>query len=409
VALGHPRRVAMISLHTSPLATPGVGDAGGLNVYVAELSRRLGERGLKVDVFTRADGDGPEVVEVNEHTRVINLQVGPREPVVKEALPGLVAEFADRLEPRIERYDLVHSHYWLSGVAGVELQRRHGIPLVHTMHTMARVKNAALGAAQQAEPDVRDQGEAEIVAAADGLTANTSDEATELIELYGARPEQITVVPPGVDLHTFHPCDQPKSRAQLGVPLRAQVILFVGRVQPLKAPDVLIKAVAELVRAEPARRERLQLIIIGSPSGPESDWARTLPVLAAELGVADLVDFRPHSARSELFRWYCASDLVGVPSYNESFGLVALEAQACARPVVATDVGGLRHAVDDGQTGLLVADHGPEDWAKAMAAVLDDPDEALRLGINAAIHASAFSWDNTAAATLGAYHHALAP
>jgi D-inositol-3-phosphate glycosyltransferase len=399
----------MISLHTSPLATPGVGDAGGLNVYVAELSRRLGERGLKVDVFTRADGDDPEVVEVNEHTRVINLAVGPREPVVKEALPDLVGEFAARLEPRIEQYDLVHSHYWLSGVAGVELGRRHGMPLVHTMHTMARVKNAALGGAQQAEPDVRDRGEAAIVAAADGLTANTRDEATELIELYGARPEQITVVPPGVDLHTFHPCDQPRSRAQLGVPLRAQVILFVGRVQPLKAPDVLIKSLAELIRADPARGERLQLIIIGSPSGPESEWARTLPVLANELGVGELVDFRPHSARSELFRWYCASDLVGVPSYNESFGLVALEAQACARPVVATDVGGLRHAVDDGQTGLLVSGHGPQDWAKAMAAVLDDPDEALRLGINAAIHASAFSWDNTAAATLGAYHHALAP
>ena len=185
------------------------------------------------------------------------------------------------------------------------------------------------------------------------------------------------------------------------------MILFVGRVQPLKAPDVLIKSLAELIRAEPGRRDRLQLIIIGSPSGPESHWARTLPALAAELGVADLVDFRPHSARSELFRWYCASDLVGVPSYNESFGLVALEAQACARPVVATDVGGLRHAVDDGQTGVLVSGHGPEDWAKAMAAVLDDADEALRLGINAAIHASAFSWDNTAAATLGAYHSAL--
>jgi len=277
------------------------------------------------------------------------------------------------------------------------------------MHTMARVKNAALGAAQQAEPDVRDRGEAEIVTVADGLTANTRDEATELIEFYAARPSQITIVPPGVDLHTFHPCDQPKSRAQLGVPLRAQVILFVGRVQPLKAPDVLIKSLAELIRTEPARRDRLQLIIIGSPSGPESDWARTLPVLAAELGVADLVDFRPHSARSELFRWYCASDLVGVPSHNESFGLVALEAQACARPVVATDVGGLRHAVDDGQTGVLVSGHDPQDWAKAMATVLDDADEALRLGINAAIHASAFSWDNTAAATLGAYHHALAP
>ncbi|HET9648577.1 MAG TPA: D-inositol-3-phosphate glycosyltransferase [Microlunatus sp.] len=409
MALSHPRRVAMISLHTSPLATPGVGDAGGLNVYVAELSRRLGERGLKVDVYTRAETDGPEVVEINEHTRVVHLRVGPTEPVAKEVLPDLVEEFAGRMGPMIGGYDLVHSHYWLSGLAGLALKQRHGIPLVHTMHTMARVKNAALHGDQQAEPDVRDRGEAAIVAAADALTANTRDEATELIELYGADREQIVVVPPGVDLHTFHPCDQPRSRAQLGVRQNAQVILFVGRVQPLKAPDVLIRAVADLVRTDPARRERLQLIIIGSPSGPEAGWSRSLPTLAAELGVDDLVDFRPHSVRSELFRWYCASDLVGVPSHNESFGLVALEAQACARPVVATDVGGLRHAVDDGQTGVLVAGHAPEDWAKAIASVLDDPAEALRLGINAAIHASSFSWDNTAAATLGAYHHALGP
>src|SRR5689334_12590258 len=162
----------MISLHTSPLATPGVGDAGGLNVYVAELARRLGERGLKVDVFTRAEDDTPDVVEINEHTRVINLEVGPREQVAKENLPRLVGEFAARLDPFIERYDLVHTHYWLSGVAGIELKHRHGVPLVHTMHTMARVKNAALRAAQQAEPDIRDRGEAEVVAKADGLTAN---------------------------------------------------------------------------------------------------------------------------------------------------------------------------------------------------------------------------------------------
>jgi D-inositol-3-phosphate glycosyltransferase len=409
VELGYPRRVAMISLHTSPLATPGVGDAGGLNVYVAELSRRLGERGIKVDVFTRADSDGPDVVEVNEHTRVISLQVGPREPVAKELLPGMVEEFATRLGDVADRYDLVHSHYWLSGAAGLQLKRGNGLPLVHTMHTMARVKNSVLRVDQHAEPDVRDQGEADIVTSADGLTANTRDEATELIDLYGARAEQITVVPPGVDLHTFHPCDQRKSRALLGVPPNARVILFVGRVQPLKAPDVLIKALAELAHAEPGRRDQLRLIIIGSPSGPEAGWARTLPPLAERLGIGDLVDFRPHSARSELFRWYCASDLVGVPSHNESFGLVALEAQACARPVVATDVSGLRHAVDDGQTGILVAGHAAQDWAKAISTVLDDPDEALRLGINAAIHASAFSWDNTAAATLGAYHHAVAP
>ena len=407
-SVAYPHRVAMISLHTSPLATPGVGDAGGLNVYVAEVARRLGERGLKVDVFTRTESSPtPDIVELNEHVRVINLKAGPPEPVAKESLPGLVHAFGSQLDAAMPGYDLIHSHYWLSGMAGVQLRARHGIPLVHTMHTMARVKNAARANEHLVEPDDRERGEATIVAAADALTANTSDEAAELQQHYGARAEQIVIVPPGVDLHTFHPCDQPKSRAQFGVAQDAQVILFVGRIQPLKAPDTLIRAVAELARRDPRRRGRLRLIIIGSPSGPDAAWSLTLPPLATELGVADLVEFRPHSERGELFRWYCASDVVGVPSFNESFGLVALEAQACGRPVVATDVGGLRHAVSDQQTGLLVAGHETEGWADALAAVLDQPDEMVRLGANAAAHASRFSWDNTAAATLRAYALAL--
>ncbi len=394
----------MITMHTSPLATPGVGDAGGLNVYVYEVARRLGERGIRVDVFSRAEDDSSDVVDINEHTRVITLEAGPRAPVSKETLPQLVDPFTSRLDDRLASgYDLIHSHYWLSGLVGVELAARHRIPLVHTMHTMARVKNATLSRHQQTEPDVRERGEAAIVHAADRLTANTTDESAELEHHYDASPTKITIVPPGVDLHTFHPCDQPKSRAQLGVPQDAHVILFVGRIQPLKAPDVLIKAVAELARREPGRRAKLRLIIIGSPSGPDSGWSHTLAPLAASLGVTDLVDFRPHSERAELFRWYCASDLVGVPSYNESFGLVALEAQACGRPVIATDVGGLRHAVQDQQTGILVAGHRPERWADALAAVIDQPDELVRMGANAAAHASTFSWDNTAAATLRAY------
>ena len=350
----------------------------------------------------------PAIVELNEHTRVINLHGRPGEPVAKESLLGLIGDFGSQLDSAMPGYDLIHTHYWLSGLAGVRLRSRHDIPLVHTMHTMARVKNAARGADQPVEPDDRERGEAAIVAAADALTANTIDEAAELRRHYGARPEQIVIVPPGVDLHTFHPCDQPKSRAQFGVAQDAQVILFVGRIQPLKAPDTLIRAVAELARREPRRHDRLRLIIIGSPSGPDAAWSLTLPTLAAQLGVGDLVEFRPHSERGELFRWYCASDVVGVPSYNESFGLVALEAQACGRPVVATDVGGLRQTVSDQQTGLLVTGHEPEAWADALAAVLDHPDEMVRMGANSAAHASRFSWDNTAAATLRAYAQALA-
>jgi D-inositol-3-phosphate glycosyltransferase len=402
----YPQRIAMVSLHTSPLATPGVGDAGGLNVYVDEVARRLGERGIAVDVFTRAEDDGPEVVEVNEHTRVVHVEAGPRRPVAKEELPALLPAFTAALDARLDTHDLLHSHYWLSGRVALALARQHGLPLVHTMHTMARVKNDALGGGQTGEPDVRERGEAEVVAGADVLTANTTEEAQELQRHYAADPNRIAVVPPGVDLHTFHACNQPASRTQLGVDPDRQVVLFVGRIQPLKAPDVAIRAVAELVRRDPARRQRLRLIIVGSPSGPQSGWAQTLAPLARALGVAELVELRPHSPRTELFRWYCASDVVAVPSYNESFGLVALEAQACGRPVVATDVGGLRHAVRDGQTGLLVHGHDAGHWADALAALLDDPEERARMGANAAGHASRFSWDNTAAAMLEAYHTA---
>jgi D-inositol-3-phosphate glycosyltransferase len=404
----YPQRVAVISMHTSPLATPGLGDAGGLNVYVAELARRLGERGLKVDVFTRRDTpEAPDVVDVHEHTRVIHLKAGPAEYVAKEALPSLTDEFSAQLAARLDQHDLIHSHYWLSGQVGLRLKRRCGLPLVHTMHTMARVKNSNLGVGQPVEPDVRLRGEAAIVQGADVLTANTSDEAAELRANYGARAAQIMIVPPGVDLHTFHPCDQPKSRAQFGVAQDIQVILFVGRIQPLKAPDVLIKAVAELARRDPARRDRLQLIIIGGPSGSNGEWSQTLGPLAIDHGIENMVDFRPHSVRSELFRWYCVSDVVAVPSYNESFGLVALEAQACGRPVVATDVGGLRHTVRDHYSGLLVRGHNERAWADALAAILDDHDEMIRMGANAAAHAATFSWDNTTAATLQAYRTAL--
>jgi D-inositol-3-phosphate glycosyltransferase len=404
----YPGRVAMISMHTSPLATPGLGDAGGLNVYVAELARRLGERGLKVDVFTRRDShDVPDIVEVHEHTRVIHVTAGPAEYVAKEALPALTDEFSAQLESRLDQHDLIHSHYWLSGQVGLQLKRSHAIPLVHTMHTMARVKNSNLSRDQPVESDVRERGEAAIVRSADVLTANTPDEAAELRSHYRARAEQIMIVPPGVDLHTFHPCNQPKSRAQFGVAQDIQVILFVGRIQPLKAPDVLIKAVAELTRRDPTRRDRLQLIIIGGPSGSNGEWSQTLGPLAIDHGIEDMVDFRPHSARSELFRWYCVSNVVAVPSYNESFGLVALEAQACGRPVVAADVGGLRHAVRDHYSGLLVNGHDDRRWADALATILDDHAEMIRMGTNAAAHAATFSWDNTAAATLQAYRTAL--
>jgi D-inositol-3-phosphate glycosyltransferase len=232
----YPQRVAMVTLHTSPLEIPGVGDAGGLNVYVVEVARRLAERGLTVDLFTRRVDDAtPAIVEVAERIRVVHLAAGPAGPLVKEQLPQVVGAFAQALSSHAQDYDLLHSHYWLSGLAALQVARTHGLPVVHTMHTMARVKNALRGDRHVLEPDVRERGEADIVAGVDMLTANTSHEVEELETYYGARPDQTVIVPPGVDLHTFHPCDRPKSRAQLGVDEDAQVVLFVGRIQPLKA------------------------------------------------------------------------------------------------------------------------------------------------------------------------------
>lgn len=403
----------MISLHTSPLETPGVDDAGGLNVYVDEVARRLGARGVNVDVYTRRRSpDQPDQVNPTERVTVHHVNAGPARPLPKEDVPALVPAFADGVRNRWDalgvRPDLVHSHYWLSGVAGLQLGRTGGLPLVHTMHTMARVKNLLRGIDHALEPQLRIDGESEIVAAADVLTANTSDEARQLQEYYRAAPARIAVVPPGVDLTVFHPCDRPESRAQLGFSPDAEVILFVGRVQRLKAPDVLIMAVHRMLADRPERRRRLQLVIVGSPSGPESSYQHELRALIADHGLHDVVSLHPHAPRAELFRWYCAADLVAVPSYNESFGLVALEAQACGRPVVAHDVGGLRHAVVDGETGVLVSGHDPDVWAAALAALLDDPDRAGRLGRRASEHAATFSWDHSVAALLRAYDVALA-
>lgn len=405
-----PTRVAMLSMHTSPLDTPGVGDAGGLNVYVAELAHRLAARGVEVDVFTRRrEEQTPEVTETDAGYRVIQVPAGPIAAVAKEQLPALTDEFADNLlagypEPG---WDVLHGHYWLSGMAGLRIADRLGVPLVQTMHTTARAKNLTRAGSQVSEPGVRADGETEIVSRTAILTANTPDEADELIRLYGAKQDRIAIVPPGVDLETFHPCDQIQSRERHGIGLDDKIILFVGRLQPLKAPDVLIDAVAVLIKRRPELRERLKLIIIGSPSGPQSTWADALPDAIRDHGLDDQIIVRPYSPRPELFRWYCTADIVGVPSYNETFGLVALEAEACGRPVVATDVGGLRHAVRAGETGLLVDGHRPEQWADALETLLDDPDLARRLGQAGAHHAAQFSWDNTAEASLAAYARAM--
>ena len=408
-------RLAMVSLHTSPLDQPGTGDAGGMNVYVVELARRLAERGIEVDVFTRATSSAlPPVVSLADGVHVRHIHAGPFEGLTKHELPAQLCVFArevlraEAAQP-VGHYDVVHSHYWLSGQVGALARDRWGVPLVHTMHTMAKVKNAALAAGDTPEPAARVIGEQQVVEAADVLIANTDLEAKQLIDLYDADPGRVDVVHPGVDLDRFRPvaaAELPALRARLGLPADAVVLLFAGRIQPLKAPDVLVRAVAMLLERRPELRSRLVVPVVGGPSGSGLDKPTALASLAAELGLDDVVRFVPPVTQDELARWYAAATVVAVPSHNESFGLVAVEAQACGTPVLAAAVGGLSTVVRDGVSGLLLDTHDPIAWAAALDRVVGDDDLRARLAAGAVDQAARFSWDVTADETLASYNRA---
>jgi D-inositol-3-phosphate glycosyltransferase len=406
-----PRRVATLSVHTSPLEQPGAGDAGGMNVYVVEVSRRLAARGIAVDVFTRAtSSEQPPVVEMAPGVTVRHVSAGPFEGLGKQELPAQMCAFTAavlREEAQHEpgHFDVVHSHYWLSGQVGWLARDRWGVPLVHSAHTLAKVKNAALAEGDEPEPRARVIGEEQVVAEADRLIANTAEEARQLVDFYDADPRRTLVVPPGVDLERFRPGDRQRARQRIGVAPDAVVLLFVGRIQPLKAPDMLLHAAARMVADDPALRARLQVLVVGAPSGSGLTEPQRLQELAVGLGVADLVRFIPPQAPEQLADHYRAADVAVVPSHNESFGLVALEAQACGTPVVAAAVGGLPTAVDDGVSGVLVDRRHPDDYAAAIRRVL-----AARelMSAGARRHAAAFSWDRTTDALVDAYAAAMA-
>jgi D-inositol-3-phosphate glycosyltransferase len=406
----HSGRIATISLHTSPLDQPGTGDAGGLNVYVVETAKRLADRNIEVEIFTRAVcQDIPPQVELVPGVLVRNVVAGPFEELDKHSLPAQICPFTFevlRTEAACApgRYDLVHAHYWLSGQVGAVAAERWGVPLVQSMHTLGRVKNLALAAGDRAEPDVRIRGEHEVMAAADRLVANTAEEAAQLISLYGADPGRVRTVSPGVDLALFRPGPAAAARHRLGLPLDAIVLLFAGRVQPLKGPDIALRAAAQLP-AELA--ERLVMVFVGGPSGSEVGVPGRLVALADQLGMTGRVRFEPPCPQRELADWYRAATLVLVPSHSESFGLVALEAQACGTPVVAAAVGGLRTAVSDGVSGVLVDGHDPASYAVSIRALLDDPGRVGRLGRGAVEHASAFGWGATADGLVAVYTEAM--
>jgi D-inositol-3-phosphate glycosyltransferase len=389
-------RVAVLSLHTSPLDQPGTGDSGGMNVYVRALSERLAERGVALDVFTRCSGRGvPEVEEVGPLVRVIQIQAGPCAPVAKDDLPPLLPEFAGAVTGAGEgRYDLVHAHYWLSGWAGRAVKRAWDVPLVASFHTLGRVKN--LADVHDPEPPRRLGGEHGVVRAADLILVPTPAEAAQLTDLYGARPDRIRVVPPGVDLARFRPRPAEEAKGALGVSGRP-VVLFVGRLQRLKGPDVAIRAFGEAVRARPDLMADAVLLLVGGPSGPHpGSQAGRLRRLARRAGVSDRVRFLPPVPHDDLGSVYAAADVVVMPSRSESFGLVALEAQAGGVPVIASAVGGLRYVVAEGESGFLVPPGDHRALADRLLQLLGHPGLRARLSAGAVRHASRFSWEQTA-------------
>ena len=407
-------KIATLMVHTSPLDQAGIGDAGGMNVYVVESAKKMAQAGVSVDIFTRANHpDLPESVEIAEGVTVKHLVAGPFGGLSKEELPSqlgaLTSAFMNyQKQLPNDYYSLLHSHYWISGQLGWMVSERTGIPLIHTMHTTAKVKNLNLADDEKPEPQTRAIGEEQVVKASTGLIANTDAEAASLVSLYDACPDNVFVVAPGVDLQRFSPgIGKAAARVKLNIAPDAIMLTFVGRIQPHKGPDVLLRAAAEMVTHSPHLRAKLAVVIMGGASGSGVNELEKLKVLAKFLKIEDVTHFVDPVSRQELPNWYRASDLVCVPSYSESFGLVALEAQACGTPVVATAIGGLRTAVSDGISGSLVDGHDPKAWSAVISRLIAEPQRRLLLSMGAVEHASHFGWENTARKTLDVYDWAL--
>ncbi|GAA3135080.1 D-inositol-3-phosphate glycosyltransferase [Streptosporangium carneum] len=385
-----------------------------MNVYIVEAAKRLAELGVEVEIFTRQTArDLPPVAEIVPGVSVRHITAGPYEELDKGDLPGQLCGFLSgvlRTEAMYDpgRYDVIHSHYWLSGQVGWLAKERWGVPLVHTMHTMAKVKNLLLAEDDKPEPPARVMGEQQVVEVADRLVANTPTEARELVDLYGAASERVEVVNPGVNLTVFQPASKGAARHRLDLPQDACVLLFVGRVQPLKAPDVLLRAAARMLIDDPTLRSRLVVACVGGPSGNGLARPSYLTEVALSLGISDVVRIVPPAPQHELADWYRAADVTVVPSHNESFGLVALESQACGTPVAAASVGGLRTAVRDGVSGVLVEGHDPHDWARVLGRFVHSPGWRDTLSAGAVAQAAAFGWSATAARLVDVYVDAMA-
>jgi len=400
------RRVAYLSIHTCPLARPGSGDAGGMNVYIDGLARTMAGRGVQVEVFTRQNDEGGQgVVEVADGYRVVHIDLsrngGDPAAVVNDFTDGVLTWAAEN----DATYDVAHSHYWLSGWAGVVLQDRLGVPLANSFHTLGRVKNTTRREDDTPATLFRIAAETDVIARAGCVVASTPAEAAELIEHYRANPERLCVSPPGVDHSLFSPGSQTEARETLGIDCIGPMVLFVGRIQPLKGLDIAIRAFDRVAEAHPDAR----MLVVGGASGDRgpAEMAAILD-LVADLGLADRVAFHPPLPHDQIPVAFRAADLLVLPSRSESFGLVAAEAQACGVPVVASRVGGLAYAVTDGESGFLVDGWDPEDYASAILRIVGDREAAAALSNGALAHAEQFSWSATADSLLELYSGIIA-
>jgi D-inositol-3-phosphate glycosyltransferase len=397
-------RIAVLAYHSSPLREPGSGDSGGMTIYVRALADALSRRGVRTDIFTRALDGVPQVTVLGDLVRVISIEAGPRSDVPKEELPGYLESFAAGVSRFTNdhgfRYDIIHSHYWQSGLAGLALAAEWDIPLVHSHHTLGLVKNRLLAPGDSPEPEVRLEGEARVIGGADVLIASTDDEWQQLACMYGASHDRLKTMHPGVDHRAFTPGDKAAARAGLGLG-EERILLYAGRIQPLKGLELAVRATEQLI---PALEGNVKLMVVGGASGASGEQEmQHLLGLIEKLGIEDHVRFVPPQPHVRLVDFYRAADVLVMCSFSESFGLAALEAQSCGIPVVSTAVSGLSYIVRDEVTGFLVDSRDPSAFAGKLKTVLSDRDLHASFAANAIKGAERFSWEKTAASMLELY------
>jgi D-inositol-3-phosphate glycosyltransferase len=405
-------RIAILSVHTCPLAMLGGKSTGGMNVYVRELSRVLGRRGYAVDVFTRCESTvHPQIMPLGPNARVIHVCAGPQEHQDKSQLFGYLPEFtANLLDFALSegvQYDLIHSHYWLSGWVARELQKAWHVPVIQMFHTLGEMKNRVARPDEQLEHGRRIETEREIMRFADRIVAATELDQEQMVTLYGADPEKMRTIPCGVDLTKFHPHDRNQARREIGLDPEIKTVLFVGRMEPLKGIDDLLQAIAHIIHDHDMPCNGLSLILIGgsaedSPEAISSEMANLIR-MRDELGLHEMATFVGAQGQDVLPYYYSAADVVVMPSHYESFGLVALEAMACGTPVVASDVGGLSYTVEDGVTGFLVPQRNPLALADRICDILNDELFRDQLGRQALDVARRYSWEQVADQIVGIY------